>query len=59
MLSKARYPQLNRQQRRHPKRFLRTLQIDKGWAAGGGWLLAGLMIRAGITPRVTADGAQV
>jgi hypothetical protein len=58
MLSKTKYPMLNRQQRRHPKRFI-AQTIGKGWNAGGSWLLAGLMIRGGFTPRVNAEGAQV
>jgi len=59
MLSKARYPKLNREQRRHPAKFLRMAQINKGWAMGGSWLLAGLLIKAGITPAVNEEGAQV
>lgn len=59
MLSKRQYPMLNRQQRRHPKQFLHAAKLNKGWAAGGSWLLAGLMIRGGFTPRVNEEGAQV
>jgi len=60
MLSKAKYPMLNRKARRHPKRYLHANgQFTKGWMAGGSWLLLGMMMKAGFTPAVNAEGAQV
>lgn len=46
---------LNRAARRHPKKYLANTEK---WLGLGGWLLAGLLQRAGINP-VNVDGAQV
>lgn len=59
MLPKAKYPFLNRAQRRHPQKMVQAIQDSKAWGKPVGWLLAGLFIRAGITPQVTEEGAQV
>ena len=59
MLPKAKYPFLNRQQRRHPEKMVEAIQNSATWGKPVGWLLAGLFIRAGITPVVNAEGAQV
>lgn len=59
MLPKSKYPFLSRAQRRHPQRMVHAIHNDKSWGKPVSWLLAGLFIRAGITPRVDAEGAQV
>lgn len=59
MLPKAKYPYLNRSQRRHPQKMVQAIQDSRSWGKPVGWLLAGLFIRAGITPRIDAEGAQV
>lgn len=58
MLSKKTYPQLNRAQRRHPTKGTMSSLLTKGWAAGGNWLLAGLLVRGGYLPK-NSEGAQV
>ena len=45
MLPKYKYPMLNRKQRRHPAAMARD--VAKGWAGGGNFLLAGLLMRGG------------
>lgn len=59
MLRKEKYPFLNRAQRRHPQKMVQAIQDSKAWGKPVSWLLAGLFIRAGITPVVNAEGAQV
>ena len=59
MLSKTEHPHLNRQQRRHPERLMRLLSDNLKGSVASNWLLAGLFIRAGISQRVNAEGAQV
>lgn len=55
MLSKRHYPHFNRATRRHPKEHL----ADAGrWINTGNWLLAGLMMRAGLVAS-NVDGAVV
>ena len=56
MLSKSRYPHMNRAQRRHPQRFAQSLQGSKLFS---NWLLAGLLLRGGYLPKVNEEGAQV
>lgn len=46
MLSKAKYPMLNRAARRHPKRALGSATLDKGWAGGGSIILIDRMHKA-------------
>jgi len=59
MLSKAKYPTLNRKARRHPKRWLASNgQFSKGWMAGGSWLLMGLLYNNGYMAPNT-EGAVV
>lgn len=55
MLSKIKYPFLNRKQRRHPAAM--TRDVGKGWLGGGNFLLAGLLLRGGYnhTPPVSRD----
>lgn len=58
MLRKSQFPYLNRQQRRNPKKFVQQINIEKGWNAGGHWLLAGLLHRGGYNAART-DGATL
>lgn len=57
MLSKNKYPHLNRAARRHPARHARAIAPKLGGATT--WLLDGLLIKGGYTPAVNAEGAQV
>lgn len=61
MLSKTKFPWMNRKMRRHPERTMRAQGIDKGWLGGGNWLLAGLLLRGGynVKPTGADEGAQV
>lgn len=61
MLSKSKYPYLNRAARRHPEKFLRQAGINKGWLGGGNFLLAGLLYRGGysVKPIGADEGAVV
>ena len=59
MIAKQKAQYLNRSQRRHPERLLRQIQSNLKGAVTSNWLLAGLFIRAGISQRVNAEGAQV
>lgn len=59
MITKQRAPHLNRAQRRHPAKLMRQLEQNLKGAVSSNWLLAGLFIRAGITPIVNSEGAQV
>ena len=45
MLPKNKFPQLNRKQRRNPKKFAASL-VEKGWLGGGNILLFKLLARA-------------
>lgn len=47
--------------RRHPNRELRNAGLEKGWLGGGNFLLAGLLLRGGLTAPLKGDnvGAQV
>jgi hypothetical protein len=56
MLSKLKFPYLNRSQRRNPKKFVEQINLNKGWAGGGHWLLMGLLERGGYNAKRT-DGA--
>lgn len=61
MLSKSKYPWMNRKMRRHPERELKSAGLGKGWLGGGNFLLAGLLIRGGynVAPTGDSEGAVV